>query len=100
MPNEQRAWPDPIGLEELHCLNSWEEGTVGFQVEDELLRELNDLCIKHGYGAIPQLTYQLRQLWYHASERQHFEKMRQERLARIKEYRNAVDTVDKDSGGG
>lgn len=48
---------------ELECLILWPDGTVGAQQERQLVRLLNRLCQKHGYGRVPQLAAAIEAIW-------------------------------------
>ncbi len=47
----------------LDCLICWPKDSVGWYQEKQILSLLNDLCKKQGYGRIPQLANQIREIW-------------------------------------
>ncbi len=65
MSKKRRStWPGPLVNADLDILVRWPEHTVGFAVDQKLVRQLNHLCREHGYGKVPWITEHLRRLWY------------------------------------
>ena len=73
--------------EQLKCLIMWQEGTVGYYQEFMLIKTLNELCKKFGYGRVPQIAQQIEQIWRDEDKIQEFEKIQQEHIEFIKECR-------------
>lgn len=62
-------WPEPPTLEALNnVLNSYPEGTKGYEDARELIRDLRQLCIRHGFGNVPQVAEWIRTCWYGLGE--------------------------------
>ena len=57
------SWPDAVSDEDLALLNTGLPGTVGHQNDASLIHELNELCKKHGYDRVPQLTAWIEEIW-------------------------------------
>lgn len=67
--------------EDLALLSWWPSHTVGFHKDLELTKAIRALCDKHGYGRIPQLAEQIKQLWEGGEEaRQTFRAQRERML--------------------
>lgn len=81
---------DILSEDILNCLVMWPKDTVGFQEEQQVVQLLNQLCIKHGYGRIPQLARQIEDLWRHPEKATLFEKQRKEHLDRLEEIRRQL----------
>lgn len=65
------------------CLNGWPDGTVGHHNETELIKQLNDLCQKHGYGRISQLADEIEDIWRDSSKKDIYIKQRAARMKLI-----------------
>ena len=65
---------------DLECLILWPKGTKGWNDDLVILKLLNSLCKTRGYGAIPQITAWIEQLWRDPSKKQDFEEQRQAHL--------------------
>lgn len=75
----------------LSCLNSWPDGTVGYYKEKDLIKVLNILCKKYGYGRVPQLCEQIRDIWYDENKVKLYQKKREERLELLEFDRKLVE---------
>ena len=58
-----RRCDEPPTLEELECLMIWPEGTTGEKSERALINDLFNLCKKHGFGRVPQITAAIEEIW-------------------------------------
>ena len=54
--------------EQLACLNSWPEGTVGHIQEQQLISVVHQLCKQHGYGRMAQLVQGIEEIWRNPEE--------------------------------
>jgi hypothetical protein len=70
-------------LDELLCLNSWPENTVGFHNENLLIKEIKKLCDIHGYGRMHQLLDNIHTIWREPESVEVFKNARIERLQLI-----------------
>ena len=75
---------DRPSLNELLCLNSWPEDTVGFHNENLLILEIKKLCDIHGYGRMHQLLEQIEDIWRNPESVEKFKKLREQRLKMIR----------------
>ncbi len=67
-------------LADLDVLVMWPPGTVGEAEERELVATLLQLCVKHGYGRVPQVASQIRDLWDHPERRTFYEREKHRHL--------------------
>ncbi len=77
----------------LDCLIHWPKDSIGWHQEKQILDLLNDLCKKHGYGRIPQLANQIREIWENPEVVQKFLE-RQDKSAKFMESCRNVLTED------
>ena len=57
---------NPIGeiaTNDLLCLISWPENSVGYFQEKAIIEILHHLCKEFGYGRIPQIVQQIEDIW-------------------------------------
>ena len=54
---------DGVTNEQLACLNTWPEGTVGHSEDIKLIALVNELCKRHGYGRMGQLVAAVEEIW-------------------------------------
>jgi len=76
---------DAPNLEDIACLNSWPEGTIGHEEDKVLLSQLLGLMQKHGFGRIPQLSQQIEDLWRNPDKRKEYAQHRESRLKMLEE---------------
>lgn len=78
--------------EKLACLNGWLDKTVGYAEEEHLINTLNALCKQYGYGRVPQICQQIRDIWYDESKIEIYQKMRKERVEQLEEAKKWVES--------
>jgi len=61
-------------------LNGWPEGTVGHQIDGELITTLNQLGKKHGYGRLHQVTEAIEDLWRHPQKKLEYQAIHDKRM--------------------
>lgn len=59
---------DSLSNEQIECINSWPNGTLGNSTERLVIQELNDLCKRFGYGRVPQIANALEEIWRNPEE--------------------------------
>lgn len=96
---ENKGWPNVLKDEQLDVLNAWPEGTNGYLKEFLLIRLINQLCIEHGYGRVPQIAQHIQDIWYHPEQKiaQHSE-IRKQRLEMLKVFEDIKDDTDSELG--
>jgi hypothetical protein len=90
----QRSFMDGPTPEELRTLVMWPEGCRGYFDEVTLVTVLNELMKTHGFGRVPQLASQIRELWDNPEKAKEFEKMRQEHLELMGQMSAKVNSKD------
>lgn len=75
---------DEISDNSLECLNSWPEGTAGYDIDAELISIINLLCKQHGYGRVPQIAASIEDLWRHPEKLVEYQAAHDERMNLIK----------------
>ena len=76
-----------VPMAEASVLNTCEEGTIGWIEEQQVIGTLLELCDKHGYGRIPQLTRAIEDLWRNPEKLAEYEKARNDQLKFLRECR-------------
>lgn len=76
---------DAPSIDELLCLNSWPEDTVGFHSENTLIMQIKKLCDTHGYGRMHQLLEEVNAIWRDPDMVEKYKKHRQQRLKMFEE---------------
>lgn len=61
-------------------LNSWPEGTNGFNSDVSLITTLNQLCKQHGYGRVHQLAEAIEDLWRNPEKELEYQARHDERM--------------------
>lgn len=79
-----------VNDEKLACLNHWPENTVGYEQEEYLIFQLNNLCKEHGYGRVSQLCKFIEEIWRDESKIEFFRAMKEERLKMLEETRKLL----------
>lgn len=69
-----------LEVSDARCLIMWPEGTRGYDQEEAAIMYLIMIANTIGYGRLPQLAEQIRELWYDPAKRTEFEQARQEYL--------------------
>lgn len=85
----ERSITDPVPYEEVACLNGWPDGTAGHQMDEHLIQQMLLLCDQYGYGRIGQLAAAIEEIWRDPTARKKWEAMRTERMALLREAREA-----------
>ena len=94
MPTDNpRSWQTAVLPQELECLNMWPPNTHGEMEDRQILETLNALCMRYGYGRIPQLTQQIKALWMNPNSQTDFEKTKQKHLKMIEEGQKLMEEV-------
>lgn len=87
---------DPVPEEDLKCLNAWPEGTIGHGEEQHLIRHLNRVCQKFGYGRVNQLVSSIRDIWYNPENVQKYQTERDQRLNQLKQSEDELARLQAD----
>ena len=66
--------PHTPTFDDLKCLNSWPEGSVGEYNEELLIKSLLVLMENHGFGRVHQLAGDIREIWYNNDLKHEYEK--------------------------
>ncbi len=77
----------------ISALNGWPEGTVGYEKEKKLIKELNTLGRKHGYGRLNQLTEMIEDLYRNPENLQNY---KNERLKHIKLLEQTIKHIKEE----
>lgn len=84
---------DNVDPKDAQCLNGWPKGTVGYESEKFLIETLINLMNKHGYGRVPQICSQLKEIWYDSKKIKEYEEFRKTRIEMIM---NDLEAIRKD----
>lgn len=85
-------------MDVLVSLNSWPEGTVGYNQENQLIAILLALCVEHGFGRVPQITAQIEDIWRNPEKVEEYFRIRNKRLQLLeedKEWLSNYETMKK-----
>lgn len=88
---------DGVDDEKLSCLNSFPKYAIEHKEDEYLIKKLNALCKKHGYGRVAQLCHQIREIWYDESEVETYKKQMEERLAYLEGARKWLESNHENS---
>jgi len=77
--------------EALKSLIMWPEGTVGYHNELNLLKQMRDMCDKHGYGRVPQLANAVEDLWRNPENIEKYQKEQKAHNDQMEEYRKELE---------
>ena len=76
----RRGTIDPPTMDELRCLNGYPEGTVEYTQEDQLITQMRELCILHGFGRVEQLMSAIEEIWRDPEAVKKWQELREERM--------------------
>lgn len=93
-----RQTHDPLIIEDVECLISWPDNTVGYDNEKILLQILIKLCEEQGYGRVPQLANKIEEIWRDPSKQKEYEQERKEHLARLSKGQEEYKRIRKVDG--
>lgn len=82
---------DPVQDSELECLNSFPKGARGYLEEKKLIELLNALCGHYGYGRVPQIAEQIKNIWYNPDMVVEYETQRQKQLEYLAECKATLN---------
>lgn len=77
-------------LNDLKCLSTWPEGSVGEKQQMELISDLLELCKEHGFGNVPQVAAWIEDIWRNPEELQKYQKGKQKHLDFMAGYQNVI----------
>lgn len=63
----------------IKTLNTWVEGTIGYNKETLMIRILNALCREYGYGAVPEMAARIEDIWRYPEKVEQYAKEMAER---------------------
>jgi hypothetical protein len=72
--------PNGVNPDDLKCLVWWPNNSIGANQEEAAVRELVKLMNVIGYGRIPQLADQIRDIWYSPEKIAEYQKRKEEHL--------------------
>lgn len=72
---------NPLTEEQIKCLNSWPEGTIGYYGDEILLKQLNEMCKKYGYGYMGQVVKAMEEIWRNPEKEKEWQAFRDERMS-------------------
>lgn len=75
------------------ALVCWPEGTVGYENEKQLIRDLNNLGRKHGYGRLNQLTEMIEDIYRNPD---HLKRYKEDSLKHIKSLEKTIKLLKKE----
>lgn len=85
---------DKPTIENLKCLIAYPEGTIGYDNEYALLKELLAMCEEHGFGRVHQLTGCIEEIWRYPERQKAYELIREEHLRTMEDARKSADIDD------
>ena len=80
---------DKPTIENLRCLIMAAEGTVGYDNEHELIKELLTMCEEHGFGRVSQLAGAIEEIWRYPERQKAYILIRENYLRTMEDARKA-----------
>lgn len=90
--NTLNTFNETVKKEDFKCLNSWPEGTIGYEEEKALINTLVSLCERFGFGRVPSLGNFIEDIWRGDEKTiEKYQKIRDERISMLETLSNLRD---------
>ncbi len=76
----RRGTADPPTMDELRCLNSFPENTIGYDRDNRIIGLMLALCNDHGFGRMEQLMTAIHEIWRDPEKVQKWDDFRKEHM--------------------